>query len=105
MLIFSNAPLFQELDLAENALTSLPSQLFALKQLRKLDLSFNRLERTDVVEEGAFEALEVLNVSGNELTALPDGLTRSCLRLQRLYASFNKLTFEGCIFLKFLSLL
>jgi Leucine-rich repeat (LRR) protein len=58
----------QDLDLAQNALTGLPSQLAELKQLRKLDLSFNKLTKA-VIAEGAFEQLEVLNLSGNELQA------------------------------------
>lgn len=44
--------------------------------------------------EGAFENLETLNISGNLLTSFPDGIVR-CLKMQKIYSSYNKLTFEG----------
>lgn len=46
------------------------------------------------IPEGSWEMLETLNISDNGMTALPDGLVR-LTRLQRLYASDNRLTFEG----------
>lgn len=47
-----------------------------------------------VFPEGAFENLVTLNISSNELTAFPDGIVR-CTKLEKLYASYNKLKFEG----------
>ncbi|KAI1729403.1 gelsolin repeat domain-containing protein [Ditylenchus destructor] len=90
---FEEVPNLKELDLAMNDLPSVPESLHVLKNLRKLDLSHNKLTKMEI-PEGAFENLESLNISGNELTALPEGIVR-CLKMQRLYASYNKLTFEG----------
>lgn len=44
--------------------------------------------------EEVFENLETLNISGNLLTSFPDGIVR-CLKMQKIYSSYNKLTFEG----------
>ncbi|VDK84077.1 unnamed protein product [Cylicostephanus goldi] len=82
-----------DIDFAENNLPAVPEALFKLKNLRKLDISGNKIE-TFTIPEGSWESLETLNVSGNEMKALPDGLVR-LVKLQRLYASDNKLTFEG----------
>lgn len=46
------------------------------------------------IPEDAFEDLENLNMSDNRLTAFPNGICR-CLRLQRFYANFNEIVFEG----------
>lgn len=35
-----------------------------------------------------------MNICSNELTAFPDGIIR-CTKLEKLYASYNKLRFEG----------
>ena len=83
----------QEIDLAQNNHTTFPDQLFELKLLRKLDVSFNKISKVEF-EDGAFDALETLNLSSNDLEKLPDGLV-SCLKLQKLYASYNRLKFEG----------
>ncbi|VDM71067.1 unnamed protein product, partial [Strongylus vulgaris] len=81
-----------DIDFAENDLPAVPEALFKLKSLRKLDISGNKIDKF-TIPEGSWETLETLNVSGNGMTALPDGLVR-LVKLQRLYASDNKLTFE-----------
>jgi Leucine-rich repeat (LRR) protein len=86
----------QEIDLAMNELTAMPSSLLPLSQLRKLDLSFNKINKMDF-PDGAFPNIETLNLSGNELTCLPQNII-SCSKLQRLYASYNQLTFQGFYF-------
>lgn len=55
-----------------------------------MQIKISKIELTD----GCWESLETLNLSTNELTALPEGIIRMT-RLQRLYANNNKLTFEG----------
>lgn len=76
-----------------NELTAVPDSLFSLKLIRKLDLSFNKINKFDF-PEGTFPNIETLNLSGNELSILPSNIVH-CQKLQRLYASYNKLTFEG----------
>lgn len=85
--------MLQDIDLAENNLVAVPDALYKLKKLRKLDLSANKITNISI-PEGTWEGLETLNVSCNQLTALPAGIVR-CLQLKRLYASENLLTFEG----------
>ncbi|KAK6010128.1 leucine Rich repeat-containing domain protein [Ostertagia ostertagi] len=100
----------RDIDFAENNLPAIPEALFKLKNLRKLDVSGNKffflnvrvvIENLTVLKiekitipEGSWEMLETLNISGNGMTSLPDGLVR-LTKLQRLYASDNHLTFEG----------
>uniref|UniRef100_A0A7E4W5T9 Protein flightless-1-like protein n=1 Tax=Panagrellus redivivus TaxID=6233 RepID=A0A7E4W5T9_PANRE len=83
----------QELDLAQNDLTTFPVNLHQLKNLRKLDLSMNKITKIEF-PEGSFERLRTLNISVNELTAFPEGITR-CTQLQKIYASYNQLVFGG----------
>uniref|UniRef100_A0A0N4Z6K5 Gelsolin-like domain-containing protein n=1 Tax=Parastrongyloides trichosuri TaxID=131310 RepID=A0A0N4Z6K5_PARTI len=82
-----------DLDLSYNSLTVLPDGIYDLKKLRKLDLSYNKLEKF-TIPENTLEDLEVINVSGNEMISLPENITKLS-KLQRIYASFNKLTFAG----------
>lgn len=46
------------------------------------------------IPENSLEELEVLNLSDNKLTAFPMGISR-CQNLQRFYANFNEIIFEG----------
>lgn len=46
------------------------------------------------IPENAFEDLENLNMTDNKLTAFPNGIIR-CLKLQRFYANYNEIIFEG----------
>jgi Leucine-rich repeat (LRR) protein len=78
----------------------MPFSLITLKNLRKIDLSFNKIDKIDF-PQNAFPNLEILNLSGNELSSLPQNIV-CCLKLQRLYASYNHFTFEGKIPIKIL---
>lgn len=49
------------------------------------------------MDDNIWEKLETLNVSSNLLTAFPEQLVR-IVKLQKLYASDNQLTFEGAFF-------
>uniref|UniRef100_A0A0K0FBY9 Protein flightless-1 homolog (inferred by orthology to a C. elegans protein) n=1 Tax=Strongyloides venezuelensis TaxID=75913 RepID=A0A0K0FBY9_STRVS len=82
-----------DLDLSYNSLTTPPDGLYDLKKLRKLDLSYNKIEAF-TIPENTLEHLEVINLSGNEMGSLPENITKLS-KLQRIYASFNKLTFSG----------
>ncbi|KHN73472.1 Protein flightless-1 -like protein [Toxocara canis] len=82
-----------DLDFSYNDLPEVPDCVFKLKNLRKLDISHNQIKRIDLPDT-AWEKLETLNISSNLLTALPEQLVR-IVKLQRLYASDNQLTFDG----------
>ncbi|XP_035901460.1 leucine-rich repeat-containing protein 47-like [Anopheles stephensi] len=56
------------LDLSGNRLTSLPAEFAKLHSLTTLNLSFNQLKAIDL---RAFDKLSVCNLSGNELTEVP----------------------------------
>lgn len=64
-----------------------------LKNIKKLDLSQNKISKIEF-PQGSFENLRTINITNNQLTSLPDGIIR-CLKLQKLYACYNKLTFTG----------
>ena len=90
----------QEIDLAENELTSFPPNLYQLKNLKKLDVSRNKIAKIEF-PEGSFEHLRTINLTDNQLVALPDGIGR-CLKLQKIYASYNKLVFAGELLRKYI---
>uniref|UniRef100_F1KQP4 Protein flightless-1 homolog n=1 Tax=Ascaris suum TaxID=6253 RepID=F1KQP4_ASCSU len=83
----------QDVDFSYNDLPVVPDCLFKLKNLRKLDVSHNQIKRIEL-DDNVWEKLETLNVSSNLLTAFPEQLVR-IVKLQKLYASDNQLTFEG----------
>uniref|UniRef100_A0A915C440 Protein flightless-1 homolog n=1 Tax=Parascaris univalens TaxID=6257 RepID=A0A915C440_PARUN len=83
----------QDVDFSYNDLPVVPDCLYKLKNLRKLDISHNQIKRIDL-DDSVWEKLETLNVSSNLLMAFPEQLVR-IVKLQKLYASDNQLTFEG----------
>ncbi|KAI6241750.1 hypothetical protein M3Y99_00338000 [Aphelenchoides fujianensis] len=101
-LSFEDMSNISELDLSGNDLSVVPEAVFTLKKLRKLDLSRNKAgESTDLnllstidIPDGAWTELETLNVAENLLEAFPNGITQ-CVKLQRFYANFNRIVFEG----------
>ncbi|CAL8404626.1 unnamed protein product [Boreogadus saida] len=83
------------MDLSSNALGALPSMVpWGLVQLRTLDLSDNLLRElpaTHCSQEVICTSLRELNLSQNQLSALPSGLLHLG-QLQRLCAAKNQLT-------------
>ena len=78
-----------KLSLASNALTRLPADAAQLAYLIELNVSANALKKPDALR-GVLEAcrsLESLDVSNNQLDALPDDV--GSLRLRRLDVSNN----------------
>ncbi|XP_069690594.1 toll-like receptor Tollo [Periplaneta americana] len=95
----------RSLDLADNNIWTLPSELFcALYSLTHLNLSRNRLQ--DVSEMGFSDwgsgpsapgkscnvGLEVLDLSANDIIVMPDNGLSSLRSLQKLYIQDNSLT-------------
>ncbi|MCA9604840.1 MAG: hypothetical protein KC619_04575 [Myxococcales bacterium] len=67
------APGLRRLVFTRGTLDALPAHLFALEQLKHLDLSGNALGEL-AIPEGAWPSLGVLLLADNQLTALPDPL-------------------------------
>ena len=82
-----------QLVLKRNGLTSVPSEVGALKLLKHLDVSHNALNSTPV-ELYELQALQTLVLSNNNLTqvSFPDASTKDCLpHLQYVDISNNRL--------------
>ncbi|XP_056135379.1 leucine-rich repeat serine/threonine-protein kinase 1 [Lampris incognitus] len=83
------------LDLSSNKLRALPSVVpWGLIQLKSLDLSNNLLKELPAAQssrEVICSSLEQVNLSQNQLTALPSGLLH-LTEIQRLSAARNQLT-------------
>lgn len=69
--VLSLTPDLERLDLAKNGLTTLPEEVFKLRNLRNLDLSYNRLTKlpSSVLQ---LSHLRVLDVQGNPLVEEED---------------------------------
>ena len=77
------------LDLNDNAITSLPTEIGALTDLAILDLSFNGLSSVPT-EVGALAGLTFLGLSSNALTSVPSEI--GALTLRFLFLNDNALT-------------
>lgn len=78
----------RELNLSSNYLTELPEELFSLKDLRELNLSSNYLKSLPD-EIGNFHKLQILDLSYSYYDKLPDGLCR-LQSLELLNLSYNQ---------------
>lgn len=78
-----------KLDLSENLLTNLPPEIGELICLKSLDLSYNKLTSLPV-EIGQLTGLKVLNISNNKLDSLPPEIGR-LKKLEELYWDGNPL--------------
>lgn len=93
----------EDVDLSRNELRDVPDALLDLTNLRVLNLSDNsicRLPHLPVDEQrrqatAGWPRLEILNVSGNRLTELPNDLLARWSKLQKLFVNNNLLTFDG----------
>lgn len=120
---FRNLPNLKFLDLSENNIWSLPKELFCpLSTLTHLNLSSNRLQN---VLELSFsdwgkgpsapgktcnDGLELLDLSDNEITSLPDNGFTSLRSLQKFYLQNNVINsmadraFRGLVALQYLNI-
>jgi len=84
-------PALSELSIGSMRLTSVPKSALKLQHLRKLTLSNNNITLITPAETAAFPCLEVLDVTGNPLTALPNSIG-SLSQMKELRLSQTKLT-------------
>ncbi|NGX37351.1 MAG: Internalin-A [Chlamydiae bacterium] len=80
----------QELDLSENEITSIPSEIWQLTQLRTLRLYGNQLISIPP-EIGQLPLLKVFGLSGNQITTIPSEIGQ-LPQLRALDLSYNQLT-------------
>lgn len=83
----------EDVDFSHNDLQQMPDALYKLKNLRKLNLSDNLIEKFAPYCE-CWSELEILNFSRNKLKVLPDMLTK-WTRLKKIFVNNNELTFDG----------
>ncbi|OQS04834.1 hypothetical protein THRCLA_02954 [Thraustotheca clavata] len=67
---FTSRMKLKELDLRNNALCALPQNIYRLKALYTLLLSYNRISTLDNVPWIALSALSIVSISDNKLTSL-----------------------------------
>ncbi|XP_046468257.1 leucine-rich repeat protein soc-2 homolog [Neodiprion pinetum] len=93
LLMFDEQPHLSVLNLAENGMNFLPTDMFTnLVNLKTLNLSGNHLQE---IPENAFDqlwSLVDLDLSRNNLTALPERMITKITNLQRLNLSQNQLS-------------
>ncbi|KAK7793298.1 hypothetical protein R5R35_007623 [Gryllus longicercus] len=86
------------LDLSDNKLSTLPSDIGSFKLLKHLNINKNRLESLPV-EIGNLTKLESLSVCSNKLTTLPSEISK-LLNLKQVYLSDNALSEFPLVFCK-----
>lgn len=83
----------EDVDFSTNDLTEVPDALFKLKNLKRLNLADNMIEKISPYCD-CWEKMEVLNFSRNRLKALPDFVTKMS-KLRKLFVNGNQLDFDG----------
>eukprot|EP00118_Oscarella_pearsei_P006460 m.29143 g.29143 ORF g.29143 m.29143 type:complete len:1260 (+) comp31138_c0_seq3:13-3792(+) len=83
----------EDLDISRNNLSQMPSPVYRLESLKRLNASHNAI--TDLSPRvDNWVSLELLNLSYNKIQELPQNLSK-CTKLKRLFINSNELTFEG----------
>ena len=83
----------KDLDLSHNYLSRIPTDLFKLTNLRRLNLSYCKLK--DISSSiDAWTMLQTLDLSGNYIAFLPHNLCE-LTQLKRLFLSDNRLQMDG----------
>ena len=80
----------QRLLMVHNKLTVVPAETSMFRNVRVLDISFNEIGALPPVVLTELAALEELHCVGNQLTELPALLAR-CTRLRKICASNNRI--------------
>ena len=97
----SNTPLsleklvnLEELSFAENNLEVIPDCCFTIPNLKKLNLSNNKIRDLPLHIDNWSRSLLILNVSNNQIDSLPNSICRF-EKLTHLYLNDNKFDFKG----------
>ncbi|KAF4524450.1 hypothetical protein B566_EDAN018100 [Ephemera danica] len=95
---FSEVPLLERLDLAENNMWTLPEGVFCpLTALRALNITRNRLRDVKSLQFGVTKGcganLAVLDISNNSLDSLPTEVFTGLARLKKLFLQSNGINF------------
>ncbi|KAI1292098.1 Protein flightless-1 [Halotydeus destructor] len=83
-----------DVDLGENELARVPTFLYSLPKLKRLNLSDNLISELSPDIGDQWINLEVLNMCRNKLKQLPTSLCKLS-KLKRLFLNDNQLDFEG----------
>jgi Leucine-rich repeat (LRR) protein len=83
-----------DIDLSQNDLLKVPSLLFSLPNLKRINLSGNQISDLPPDLGDFWKDLESLNLARNRLKSLPNSLCKM-ERLKRLFLSSNQLDFDG----------
>ncbi|XP_046734360.1 leucine-rich repeat neuronal protein 3-like [Diprion similis] len=93
LLMFDEEPRLSVLNLAENGMNFLPTDMFTnLVNLETLNLSRNHLQEIPETAFDQLQSLTDLDLSHNNLTALPERIITKITKLQRLNLSQNQLS-------------
>ena len=86
--------ILSDVDLGQNDLLKVPTLLFSLPNLKRINLSDNQISDLPQDVGDFWKSVEFLNLSRNRLKALPASVCRMS-KLRRLYLAENQLDFEG----------
>lgn len=79
------------IDISNNGLTTIGSEILCLKKLETLTARNNLLDSSSLPKDfGTLSSLEIVNFSGNRFTELPMQLTE--LNLKNLYLGANRIS-------------
>ena len=83
-----------DIDLSDNQLPKVPTLLYSLPNLKRINLSDNIISDLHPEIGEYWKSLELLNLSRNNLKSLPASICKMTT-LRRLYVSDNEIDFEG----------
>ncbi|XP_019768661.1 insulin-like growth factor-binding protein complex acid labile subunit [Dendroctonus ponderosae] len=89
--LFQSLTSLEQLDLSNQDIKKLSTELADLLSLKKLNLSMNSISSLDVDAFGAMKRLEVLSLAHNELSVLNVGVFRQLALMTHLYLNNNQL--------------
>ena len=91
--LFPNISKLSELIASSNQITQIPANLFSCQMLSRLDLSHNRLSKLPEMDEiPPLLHLQVLQLSDNLISSLPNAIFAKCVALRELDCSKNQLS-------------
>ncbi|XP_006824235.1 uncharacterized protein LOC102801696 [Saccoglossus kowalevskii] len=86
------ADTLRSLDLSSNELSSTPSSVRMLRQLKRLDIQSNKIVQLDVDVYSELRGLNILNLNENQLENIPGDILSNFDNLTQLYLGYNNIT-------------